>query len=102
MHKKECKRLFRIIDPIDDSSQPLRAEYFRGYHRGMEAQVFGISDEWIEDHCMLVDYSIGGSGDAYIDSYARGYHDGFVGLAPESTSISSGRAPSVSEGYSVS
>jgi len=89
MDKKLCKPLFSIIDPINDSSDPLRAEYFRGYHRGIEALVFGISDEWIEDHCMLVDYSIGGSGDSYIDSYARGYHDGFVGMAPESPSISS-------------
>lgn len=89
MTKKEYKPLFSIVDPMDDPSDPLRAEYFRGYNRGIEAQVFGISEEWIENHCMLVEYSIGGSGDSYIDSYARGYHDGFVGMAPESLPISS-------------
>jgi len=89
MDKKECKPIFTIIERMIDSSDPLRAEYFRGYHRGIEAQVFGVSDEWIEDHRMLLDYSIGGSGDSYIDTYARGYSHGFVGMTPESPSLTS-------------
>lgn len=89
MDRNECKPLFRIIDQMIESSDPLRAEYFRGYHRGIETQVLGVSDEWIEEHRMLIDYSVGGSGDAYIDSYARGYHDGFEGRTPESRPISS-------------
>jgi hypothetical protein len=89
MDKKECKPIFSIIERMIDSSDPLRAEYFRGYHRGIEAQVFGVSDEWIEDHRMLLDYSIGGSGDSYIDTYARGYSHGFEGMTPESPSLTS-------------
>jgi len=89
MDKNERKPHFSIIDSLIDSSEPLWAEYLRGYHRGIEVQVFGVSDEWIEEHRMLIDYSIGGSGDSYIDSYARGYHDGFEGMTPEDPSISS-------------
>jgi hypothetical protein len=84
MDKNERKPLFTIIDRMEDSSEPLWVEYLRGYHRGIEAQVFGVSDEWIEEHSLLVSFSGGGSGDPYIDSYARGYHDGFEGIAPES------------------
>jgi hypothetical protein len=39
---------------------------------------------------MLIDYSIGGSGDSYIDTYARGYSHGFEGRTPESPPLSSG------------
>jgi hypothetical protein len=38
---------------------------------------------------LLIDYSIGGSGDPYIDFYARGYHDGFEGMKSEVPSLSS-------------
>ena len=89
MDKKECKPHFSIIDKLIESADPLRAEYLRGYHRGLEVQVFGVSDEWIGDHHMLIDYSVSGSGDSYIDSYARGYHDGYEGMAPESPSLPS-------------
>ena len=84
MDKKVSKPIFIIIDQLIDSSNPLRAEYLRGYHRGIEAQVYGVSDELLEEHRILIDYSMGGSGDSYIDSYARGYHDGFEGKTPES------------------
>jgi len=83
MDKKVSKPIFIIIDRLIDSSNPLRAEYLRGYHRGIEAQVYGVSDELLEEHRILIDYSIGGSGDSYIDSYARGYHDGYEGKTPE-------------------
>jgi len=88
MDKNERKPHFSIIDSLIDSSDPLRAEYFRGYQRGIVAQVFGVSDGWIEDHRVLIDYSIVGSGDSYIDSYAQGYHDGYKGKTPESPSES--------------
>ena len=88
MDKNGRRPHFTIIDRVDDSSEPLRVEYLRGYHRGIEAQVFGVSDEWIEEHRMLIAYSKGGSGDSYIESYARGYHDGFEGMTPESHSMS--------------
>jgi len=89
MEKNERRSHFTIIDRMDDSSEPLWVEYLRGYHRGIEAQVFGVSDEWIDEHRMLIEYSMGGIGDSYIDSYARGYHDGFEGMTPERHSLSS-------------
>jgi hypothetical protein len=94
MDKNERSPHFTIIDRMDDSSEPLWVEYLRGYHRGIEAQVFGVSDEWIEEHRMLAEYSLGGSGDSYIDTYARGYSHGFEGRTPESHSLS--REPSKS------
>jgi len=84
MDKNERKPHFSIIDPLIDSSESLWVEYLRGYHRGIEAQVFGVSDEWIEEHRILIGYSIGGNGDSYVDSYARGYRHGFEGKTPES------------------
>jgi len=89
MDKKECRPIFSIIDQLIDSADPLRAEYLRGYHRGIEAQVYGVSDELVEEHRILLDYSIGGSGDSFIDSYARGYRHGFEGIKPESPSLTS-------------
>ena len=84
MDKNERKPHFSIIDPLIDSSESLWVEYLRGYHRGIEAQVFGVSDEWIGEHRILIGYSIGGSGDSYVVSYARGYRHGFEGKTPES------------------
>jgi len=89
MDKNERRSHFTIIDRMDDPSEPKWVEYLRGYHRGIEAQVYGVSDEWIEEHRILLDYSIGGSGDSYIDSYARGYRHGFEGMRPESPSSTS-------------
>lgn len=80
MEKNERKPIFTIIDQMIDPSDPLRAEYLLGYHRGIDAQVLGVSDE-SDEHCMLMDHP-GGSGDPYIDSYARGYRDGFEGFPP--------------------
>jgi hypothetical protein len=89
MDKNNRKPHFSIIDRRIDSSDPPRDEYLRGYLRGTDAQAFGISEEWIEDHRILIGYSIGGSGDTYIDSYARGYRHGFEGKTPESPPLSS-------------
>ena len=89
MDKNECKPLFSIIDQVIDTSEPLRAEYFRGYRRGIDAQVLGVSDDRTDDHYLLIDYTVLSSGDPYIDSYARGYRDGFEGMEPESPSLSS-------------
>ena len=61
MDKNERKPRFSIIDLLIDSSEPLWVEYLRGYNRGIEALVFGVSDEWIEEHRILIGYSIGGS-----------------------------------------
>lgn len=89
MDEKERKLHFRIVDSTIDDLEPLRAEYLRGYHRGIEVQVFGVPDAWIEEHRMLIEHSTGGSGDSYIDTYARGYRHGFEGRTPESRTLTS-------------
>jgi len=89
LDKNDCKPLFSIIDQMTDTSDRLRAEYFLGYQRGLEVLFLGVSDERIEEHFLLIDHSGGSSGDPYIDSYARGYRDGFEGMKPECPSLSS-------------
>jgi len=89
LDKKECGPLLSIIDRMIDTSEPQRAEYLRGYQRGIQVDILGVSGERIEDHFLLIDYAGGGSGDPYIDSYARGYRDGYEGMKPESPSLSS-------------
>ena len=89
MDEKECSGLLSMIDRLIDNSVPERAEYLRGYKRGMGVSVLEVSDEKIEEHQILMDHSGGGSGDPYIDSYARGYRHGFEGTEPERPSLSS-------------
>lgn len=89
LDKKECAALLTIIDRIVETSKPQRAEYFRGYHQGIQVHARGVSEERADDHHMLIDYSVLGSGDPYIDSYTRGYRDGFEGMAPEGPSLAS-------------
>jgi hypothetical protein len=88
--KEDCAGVFSMIDRLIDISEPERAEYLRGYQRGMRVSVQGvILDERADEHKTLIDHSDGGSGDLYIDSFARGYRDGFEGKQPESHSVSS-------------
>ncbi len=101
MDKNERKSHFSIIDPLIDSSESPWVDYFRGYHQGIEAQVFGVSDEWIEEHRMLIGYSIGDSGDSYIDSYSRGYCHGFKGKTPESPPLYSESSESLNIAFIV-
>lgn len=88
MEQKECAALFSIIDRMIETSEPARAEYLRGYCRGMRVYVRSDFEEMPDDHSMLLDYSVLGSGDIYIDSYTRGYRDGFEGMTPEGPSFS--------------
>jgi len=86
-----------MIDRQIDTSEPQRAEYLRGYRRRIQVHFLGGPDEKAEEHRMLIDRSGGGSGDPYIDSYARGYRHGFKGISPEgpsslSSSFSSSRS----------
>jgi hypothetical protein len=88
MDKKECAMLLTSIERLIFISEPQRAEYLRGYHRGIVFHVLGISDERAEVHRMLMDQSGSGSGNSYIDSYARGYRHGYEGKTPESSPLS--------------
>ena len=89
MDTKECTGLLSMIDRLIDTSGPRRSEYLRGYQRGVQVSVLGVSDERIEEHRLIMEYSDIDSGDPYIDSFARGYRDGFEGIAPEDPSLSS-------------
>lgn len=42
MDMNERKLNFMIVDSMIDDSEPLRAEYLRGYHRGIEVSVCAV------------------------------------------------------------
>lgn len=94
LNKRVCSAMLSFIDRKIDASEPLRAEYLRGYHRGIQAHFLGVSDEKAEEHSLLIVHSGGGSGDPYIDSYARGYRHGFEGISPEGPSSSTSSSSS--------
>ena len=87
MDEKDCSGLLSMLDKLIDNSEPERAEYLRGYQRGMRVSIIGVSEEWIGEHGMFMDPD-GGTGDPFIDSFARGYRHGFEGNTPESPSFS--------------
>ena len=66
-----------------------RTEYLRGYLRGLRVSVLGVAEERTEEHRILIDYSGNGSRNPCINSYARGYRDGFEILKPESPFLTS-------------
>ena len=88
MDKKECGALLRMVEQEIDTSA-LRAEYLRGYRRGIEVHSSGVSDETAEEHRRFIDISEAGSGDPYLDTFVRGYRHGFEGISPESPSSTS-------------
>jgi len=55
-----------VEQEIDTSA--LRAEYLRGYRRGIEVHSSGVSDETAEEHRRFIDISDDGSGDPYLDT----------------------------------
>ena len=81
--------VLNLIDKMIETSVPRRAEYFRGYRRGIHFHVHGSLEETAQEHDRLYngsDVDNGSdldSGDAYLDSYARGYRDGCRGLKLE-------------------
>ena len=85
MDRKEYDALLDLIRKKIETSEPKRAEYFRGYRRGIQFRVLGLLEESIQDHERLYSGSGGDSGDHYLDAYARGYRDGCRGLTPEDT-----------------
>ena len=66
-----------------ETSEPKRAEYFRGYRRGIRFHVLGVLEETAREHDRLYNGFGGDSGDHYLDAFARGYGDGCRGLTPE-------------------
>ena len=80
MDRRKYEALLSIIDHMIETSEPRRAEYFKGYSRGIQFRVLGIVEETVKARFPLHDsYSV----DPYLDAYARGYRDGCRGLKPE-------------------
>jgi hypothetical protein len=80
---KKYDDLLDFIDEKIDTSEPRRAEYFRGYLRGIHFHVHGGLEETTRKHDLLYNGSDVDSGDPYVDAFARGYRDGRKGLKPE-------------------
>lgn len=80
---KKYDTLLDLIDEKIETSEPRRAEYFRGYLRGIHSYVHGGLEETTQKHDRLYNGSDNNSGDPYLDSFARGYRDGCGGLEPE-------------------
>ena len=95
MDKKEWSALLRLVAQLIEISEPQRAEYLRGYHRGIRAHVLGVPDNRTEErqHIMLMARSGSDSGAPYVDLYARGYRHGLLGKKPESSSVYSSPLP---------
>jgi len=80
---KKYDALLDLIDERIETSEPRRAEYFRGYLRGIHFHVHGGLEETTKMNNRLYNGSDGDSGDPCIDAFARGYRDGSRGLEPE-------------------
>ena len=72
-----------IIDEKINTSEPRRAEYFRGYLRVVHFRVHGGLKETTQKHDRLDNGSDIDSGDHYIDAFGGGYRNGCKGLKPK-------------------
>lgn len=80
---KKYDDLLDFIDEKIDTSEPRRAEYFRGYLRGIHFHVHGSLEETTQKHARFFNGPDVDSGDPYLDAFARGYRDGCKGRKPE-------------------
>jgi hypothetical protein len=85
LEKKEYDALFNLIDQMIETSEPNRAEYFRGYRWGLRFYVHGTLEIPSQEHSQLLDGAFEPSGDSRLDAYSKGYRDGCRGLKPEHT-----------------
>lgn len=84
MDQEEYAVLLGLIDKMIETSEPRRAEYFRGYRLGVQFRQLGTLEESIQEHFRMNE-SYAASGDHYVDSYAQGYRDGCRGRKLEVT-----------------
>jgi hypothetical protein len=73
-----------LLDFIDErikTSEPRRADYFRGYRRGVHFYIHGSLEEAAKELEVL--YNGSGNNIPYRDAFGRGYLDGCRGLKPE-------------------
>jgi ribosome modulation factor len=83
LDRKEYDGLLHLIDQMIETSEPKRAEYFRGYRRGIQFHVLGNLEETAQEHYRLYNSPGRDSGDHYVNAFARGYRDGCKGRTPE-------------------
>ena len=81
MTKQEYRILLHAVDQMIDSSEPRRAEYYRGYRLGIQFHQHGTPGESMKDHFLFNDPHVR-HGDHYVDVFARGYRDGCKGVKP--------------------
>jgi len=79
MTTKVSDVLFKYIDELIETSDPPRAEYYRGFRQGIHFHLFGPSDQTNHEHSAILDSPDWSLGDPYLDAYARGYRDGCKG-----------------------
>jgi len=83
MTAKANNVLFAQIDELIETSDPLRAEYFRGFRQGIHLHLFGPSEKTNNEHSEILDFLDWSLGDPYRNAFARGYRDGCNGTTPE-------------------
>jgi hypothetical protein len=81
----EYEQFSELAEQMMHRCEPREAEYWRGYHRGINYSFRGKSDDSSQDHFTLVNLVSHGCNDPYMAAYAHGYHDGFTGKEPRPT-----------------
>jgi hypothetical protein len=82
LDREEYAALLVLIDRTIETSEPRRAEYFRGYRRGIRVRFLGAEEETTRERSDILESSMD-SGDQYLMAYACGYQDGCLGRKPE-------------------
>lgn len=81
--RKEYDDLLHLIDQRIGTSEPRRAEYWRGYRQGVKFRFRHNMGESVREHYMLLETAGNKDVDPYIGAYARGYRDGCDGKEPQ-------------------
>lgn len=80
----EFEKLILLSDRMSASCVPRKADYRRGYHRGIKLHYCNPHPESLPDHYFIVEIARR-DGSRDIHAYALGYLDGCMGLIPEDT-----------------
>lgn len=78
----EFEKLILLSDRMSASCVPKKADYGRGYHRGIKHHYCNPQPESLPDHYFIVEIARR-DGSRDVHAYARGYLDGCMGLIPE-------------------
>jgi hypothetical protein len=80
----EFEKLILLSDRMSASCVPRKADYGRGYHKGIKLHYCNPQPESLPDHYFIVEIARR-DGSRDVHAYARGYLDGCMGLMPEDT-----------------